>query len=228
MPALNDTLRLLEQHLAPTRQVVHAGELVYSIGGRFESLHVVRTGIVKLVDLTPDGRERLSGLRFRGDWLGFDALAAGVYGCDAVALDTGEVWSLRYDSLLQACAASPPLMQALNGAMSAAIGSEQERMAALCGLGADGRVADFLQRWAGSLASHGLRSDRFGLRVSRAEIGQHLGLTLESVSRAFSRLARERLIAFPERGRREVQITDVAALADFVQRHQVGATEALA
>ena len=42
------------------------------------------------------------GLKFRGDWLGFDGVPP-AYSCDAIAMDTGDVWMIRYDELLAAC-----------------------------------------------------------------------------------------------------------------------------
>ena len=45
-----------------------------------------------------------------------------------------------------------------------------------------------------------------------------MGLTLETVSRALSKLARDKVIAFTEKGRRDVNIPDVTALSAFVQR----------
>jgi CRP/FNR family transcriptional regulator len=88
----------------------------------------------------------------------------------------------------------------------------------VCTLPADARVADFLRYWADSLAKRGMRTDRITLRMTRAEIGNYLGMTLETVSRALSKLARDKIIAFSEKGRRDVQIPDVNALATFVQR----------
>ena len=61
----------------------------------------------------------------------------------------------------------------------------------VCTLPADARVADFLRYWAESLAKRGLRTDQITLRMTRAEIGNYLGMTLETVSRALSKLARE-------------------------------------
>jgi len=63
-----------------------------------------------------------------------------------------------------------------------------------------------------------MRTDQITLRMTRAEIGNYLGMTLESVSRALSKLARDKVIAFVEKGRRDVSIPDVAALSAFVQR----------
>jgi CRP/FNR family transcriptional regulator len=88
----------------------------------------------------------------------------------------------------------------------------------VCTLPADARVADFLRYWADSLAKRGMRTDQFTLRMTRAEIGNYLGMTLETVSRALSKLARDKVIAFAEKGRRDVHIPDVRALSAFVQR----------
>ena len=99
-----DTLRQLQEHVVITRRVLHAGDSLYQSGEDFGSLHVVHSGFFKTINLAADGREQVVGLHFKGDWLGFDGIAAGRYGCDAVALDTGEVWAIPYAALMQACA----------------------------------------------------------------------------------------------------------------------------
>ena len=213
-----ETLKLLEERLAPRRRVVHAGDVVYRAGERFGSLHILNSGFFKLVNLAADGREQVVSLKFRGDWLGFDGIAAGAYSCDAVAMDTGDVWTVRYDELLAACRDCPALLTALHAAMSRQIDHDRESLMSLCTLPADARVAEFLRRWADSLARSGLRSDQITLRMTRAEIGNYLGMTLETVSRALSKLARDDVICFAEKGRRDIRIPDVEALSIFVQR----------
>jgi CRP/FNR family transcriptional regulator len=213
-----DTLRRLEKALAPQRRVVHAGDVVHQAGEQFGMLHVLNSGLVKIVNLSVDGREQVVGLKFRGDWLGFDGIAHGHYTCDAIAMDTGEVWSFRYDALLAACAADPSLLSMLHEAMSRDIARDRDSLMSVCTLPADARVADFLRYWAESLARRGQRTDQITLRMTRAEIGNYLGVTLETVSRALSRLARENVIVFVEKHRREIAIPDVAALSVFVQR----------
>ncbi len=218
-----DTLKLLNEVLAPQRRVIHAGEPIYQGGERFANLYILNSGFVKIVGLSADGREQVVGLKFRGDWLGFDGIADAQYACDAIAMDTGEVWTIRYDALLAACAREPMLLTVLHGAMSREIGRDRDSLMSVCTLPADARVAEFLRYWADSLARCGLRTDQIMLRMTRAEIGNYLGMTLETVSRALSRLARCKLIAFAEKGRREISIPDVGGLADFVQASLVPA-----
>jgi CRP/FNR family transcriptional regulator len=213
-----DVLKLVHDRLQPQRRVLHAGDVVYQAGERFAQLYILNAGFCKIVNSSPDGREQVVGLKFRGDWLGFDGIANGHYACDAVAIDTGEVWTIRYDSLLAACTEHPVLLTVLHEAMSREIARDRDSLMSLCTLPADARVAEFLRYWAQSLAARGLRTDQITLRMSRAEIGNYLGMTLETVSRALSKLARERLIGFAEKGRRDLQIPDVGALEAFVQR----------
>jgi len=213
-----DTLKLLHERLTPRRRVVHAGDVVYGAGERFAHLYILNAGCFKMINLSADGREQVVSLKFRGDWLGFDGIAAGAYSCDAVAMDTGEVWNVRYDEMLAACRDCPELLTVLHEAMSRQIDRDRESLMSLCTLPADARVAEFLRRWAGALARSGLRSDQITLRMTRAEIGNYLGMTLETVSRALSKLARDEVICFAEKGRRDIRIPDVAALSTFVQR----------
>ena len=211
-------LALIETQLSVVRRVVRSGEPVYRAGDTFDSLYVVHAGMFKTVNVSADGREQVVGLHFKGDWLGFDGIADGCFGCDAIAMDTGEVWTIRYDALLAACLEHPALLTALHEAMSREIARDRDSLMSVCTLPADARVADFLRYWADSLAKRGLRTDQITLRMTRAEIGNYLGMTLESVSRALSKLARGNVISFAEKGRRDVQIPDVRALTAFVQQ----------
>jgi CRP/FNR family transcriptional regulator len=216
-PHIAADLELLLASIAVARRVVRAGDVVFEAGSDFEALYVVNAGFFKTVSASEDGREQIVALSFKGDWLGCDGIAAGRYGCDVVAIDTGEVWAVHYGALLCACVAHPQLMQLLHCAMSREIGRDRDFMVSLCTLPADARVAHFLRYWADALAQRGLRTDNITLRMSRAEIGNYLGMTLETVSRALSRLARVDVIRFNETSRRDIHIPRVEALVSFIQ-----------
>ena len=212
-----DTLQLLQEQVPLQRRIVHAGDTLFQAGERFTTLYVLNSGFVKVVNLAGDGRERVVALNFKGDWLGLGGIALGRHNCDAVAIDTGEVWSFRYDDLLIACAREPRLMTLFHAAMSREMGRDRDSMLSMATLPVDARVADFLRGWAGALAERGLRNDCITLRLTRAEIGNYLGMTLESVSRALSLLARESVIRFPEKGRRDIEIPELGALHKFIE-----------
>ena len=213
-----DILEALHDTLAPQRRVVHTGDVAYRGGDSFGCLYILNSGFFKIVNQSADGREQVVGFKFRGDWLGFDGIARGHHVYDAIAMDTGEVWAIPYAALMAACIHQPALLAVLHEAMSREIAPDRDSLMSVCTLPSDARVADFLCYWAASLADRGLRTDQFTLRLTRAEIGNYLGMTLETVSRALSKLARDKVIAFTEKGRRDVSVPDVKALSAFVQR----------
>ncbi|MEP6503286.1 MAG: Crp/Fnr family transcriptional regulator, partial [Betaproteobacteria bacterium] len=165
------TMALITQTLAPQKRLVHAGDVIYRAGDAFDCLYIMNSGLTKIVKLTADGREQVVGVKFRGDWLGLDGIAGSAYGCDAIAMDTGEMWAVRYDALLANCARHPALLTVLHEAMSQAITRDRESLMSVCTLPADARVANFLHDWADALGARGLRTDQITLRMTRAEIG---------------------------------------------------------
>ncbi|WP_213953930.1 helix-turn-helix domain-containing protein [Variovorax sp. dw_954] len=210
-------LQLLQDSVPIQRRVVRSGDVVYQVGQQFNCLYVVSSGFFKMVNLSGDGREQVVSLHFKGDWMGLDGIAENQYGCDAIAMDTGEVWAIRYDALIQAAVRTPALLTAMHGAMSRELVRDHDSMLSLCSQPADARVAGFLRYWADALDQRGLRTDQFTLRMTRAEIGNYLGMTLETVSRALSRLARGDVIRFVEKGRRDIHIPRVEALTSFIR-----------
>lgn len=212
-----ESLALVERHLAYTRRILHAGDTLQLAGDAFTFLHIVKLGSVKAISLAVNGREQLAGVYLKGDWIGFDGISTGTCLSDAYAMDTSEVWTFRYTTLMKTIADVPELLAGLHIAMSGQLARDREWRFALGTLPADARVADFVRAWAKSLNERDLRTDQITLRLTRAEIGSYLGMTLETVSRSFSRLARFGLIRFEDKGRRHFNIPSVRALIDFVE-----------
>jgi CRP/FNR family transcriptional regulator len=77
------------------------------------------------------------------------------------------------------------------------------------------RLAIFLSNLSQRLAALGYSSTDFVMRMSREEIGNYLGLTLETISRLFSRFARDGIIKINQR---EVKILDMRALTELVDK----------
>ncbi len=149
---VDEALRLLAQDVEIQRRVIHAGDTLFRAGDRFHTVYVLRCGACKLTSPGPDGREQLLSLLFKGDWLGLEGIASGYYACDAVAIDTGELWTMRYDALLQTGTRSPAALGLLHAAMSREIVRERQAAVAHFALSADAKVAHFLEQLAERLA----------------------------------------------------------------------------
>ena len=135
-------LRLVQEHLPIQRRIVHADDVIYQAGQRCTHLYIANSGFFKLMNGAADGREQVVALHFKGDWLGFDGLATGQYCCDAIAMDIGEVWSVRYATLVERCTEVPALMNLLHAAMSQEMARDRDFQLNLCTLPADARVAE--------------------------------------------------------------------------------------
>lgn len=192
------------------RRRVRAGQVVYREGDRFEFMYAVRSGTLKTSLMLADGREQVSGFYMAGELMGLDALADGAHASTATAMEDAEVCSIPYVHLSEVAVASAGMQHLVARMMSREIVREQSLMLLLGGMNAEQRLSAFLLDQSRRLNSRGYSPSEFHLRMSRAEIGSYLGVTLETVSRTFSAFHRQGLI---EVDQRHVRIIDMAGLA---------------
>lgn len=200
--------RLDELHFA--RRRVRAGQKVFHHGDRFAFLYAVRSGTFKASLAAPDGRELVTGFHLPGELLGLDALAAGRHASTASALEDGEVCAIPYRQLMEEVGAGgASVYHGLSRMLSREIVREHHLMLLLGGMNAEERLAAFLMNVSQRMQVRGYSSTEFNLRMSRAEIGSLLGLTVETVSRALSAFQRQGLLRVD---RRHISAMDVQRL----------------
>ncbi len=185
---------------------MRAKQYVFRAGQARQSLFLVHAGVFKTCLISEDGREMITGFRLRGDLLGLDALDMPAYTCDAIALDTGEVWELPYARLRDSL---PAFQQQLTSILANEIRRDWNWMLTVGTLSAEQRVVAFLLDLAARMQALGFSARRFTLRMTRAEIGKFLALKLETVTRALSRLQAQGLIGVEGR---DVSIRDSAGM----------------
>lgn len=192
-----------------TPRRMRRGTYLYRAGTTSTALYVVRFGCLKSSLPGDDGEELVLDFPMRGDLLGADALAGQPCATDVQALEDSEVLVLPIADFENACARAPGLRQDLYRHFGVALRKEREHLMRLGGMRAAQRLARFLLELSARFAAFGYSPRAFNLRMSRAEIGSYLGLTLESVSRLFSRMQEDGLIKVHLR---EIELLDVAAL----------------
>ena len=190
----------------PLRRRVQARQALFRAGQACHSLFLVHGGYFKSSVASADGRERVTGLRMRGDILGLESLGLETYACDAIALDVSEVWEIPVSRLAMADARA---QSCLSAQLAAQVRRDWECMLATGTLSAEQRVVDFLLGLSRRHAQMGFSADCLDVRLSRAEIGSYLSLQLETVTRALSHLQALGLIKVE---RRRITINDRQAL----------------
>ena len=170
------------------------------------AVHLVREGTVRCCRLSCEGRRQITRFAGPGDVL---ALVAGTpmdEGAEAVTLV--RTWSAPRAAFEAALKADPGLRDAAFERMARELTQTRDLLMVLGQMNATERTAAFLYR-----AARG--RTELSLPMTREDIADHLGLTLETVSRMLGRLRREGIVDMPRPGL--VRITDAAALDHMAQ-----------
>jgi CRP/FNR family transcriptional regulator, anaerobic regulatory protein len=187
-----------------TRKRVKRGEALLRAGGDFDAVYAVRTGFFKSSVVLEDGRDQVTGFSMAGEILGLDGIDSGRHVADAIALEDSEVCIIpaaRLDDLA--------LQRQLRKVMSRELVRDQGVMTLLGTMRAEERLAAFLINLSQRFVARGFSASEFHLRMTREEIGSYLGLSLETVSRLFSRFQDDGYLAVQQK---HVRILDVAGL----------------
>lgn len=187
------------------RRTLREGETLYRLGDPLKSLYAVRTGTLKTTGLMEDGRVQITGFYLPGELLGIDAINADRHPCSAEALETAEVCEIPYLALAELAHQVPGLQHQLFRIMSREIVEDERLLMMLGRMNAEERLASCLISFSKRHERLGVDGSSLKLSMSRQDLGDYLGLALETVSRLFSRFQEEGLI---EVQGRHVQLRD--------------------
>ncbi len=196
-------------HVISARRSVRRGQYLYRNGDDFSAIYAIRRGFFKTEVLAEDGRDQVTGFQMAGDFLGMDGISGDAHSCNAMALEDSEVCRIPYAELKQLLSTLSALQRHFYKLMSREIVRGQGVMAWLGPLPADKGLAAFLLNISQRLTVRGYSSTEFHLRMTRKEIGSHLGLRLQTVSRTFSRFQDEGFISVQQK---HIRILDMSGL----------------
>lgn len=202
------------------RRRVKAGGTLFHQGSCFRLLYAVRQGSFKSVLMLRGGCGQVTQFPMVGDLLGLDAIGRGLHGSSVVALEDSEVSAVPF----QAVDGQPQAAwsASLCRLMSQELARSTQHMLMLGRPSAEVRAAMFLLELSEAMQARGYSATEFHMRMTRAEIGSYVGLTLETVSRALS--------AFQRRGwvdveKRHITIKSLRILRDFRDQDDEGSEQ---
>jgi len=209
-PVLARTLpagRVTSEYGTGMRRTFAADEEVFAEGDRATSFYKVVSGMVRTYKLLSDGRRQISAFHLPGDIFGLEPGEDHRFGAEAVS-ETRLVVHRREPRAL--AGEDGALAREVVAAMMRDLERAQEHMMLLGRKSARERIVSFLL----ALAERTEDDGSVDLPMSRGDMADHLGLTVESVSRAVTQLERDGLIGLPP-NRRTVVLRDVAALRNL-------------
>ena len=168
-------------------------------------------GAVKIFKLLPDGRQQIVGFLFAGDFVGLAVRDHYAYTVEAITpTRTCRFERRRLEKLM---ARFPAMEQRLRDLASDELAVAQEQMLSLGRKTAAERLAAFLLQLSRRAQRLGLPGNPVMLPMSRADIADYLGLTIETVSRVFTRLKTAGIIRLG--AGHSVELLDSAKLAEL-------------
>lgn len=201
-----DELEALSQHihLAPRQALFRQGD-------RADAVYNVTEGMVRLSRLLPDGRCHVMGFAMVGDFLGLALLEA--HDVTAEALSQTALCRFDRHPFGTLVTGKPHLLQRLHERTGHELSLARDHMTLLSRRTAEEKVASFLLSLRERYARIGLTSVTVALPMGRQDIADHLGLTIETVSRLLTRLDREKVILIVPGGVRLVDLGRLEHLA---------------
>lgn len=202
--------RMLEG-VAVVPELFRKGEALFHAGEPMRALYMVRSGAVKSCLVSQDGSEQVIGFHGLGELVGLEGFADGRYASSVVALDTTSVCAVGLDDL-RLWGQRTREIHALSMQMMACAIRERNGLLGLIGgaKSAEQRLASFLLQVAEKQRACGYSATVVALPMSRRDIASHLGLTVETICRLFTRM---RACGMIEARRNEVTLLDPEALA---------------
>ena len=163
---------------------LEAREILFHQGDPARYVYTVTAGTARLIRVLADGRQAAIGFRFAGDLIGYGAGEEYAFGAEALTpITVCRMERKRLEAMFQRY---PRLERRFRELAAAELAASQDHIMALGRFTAEERVAAFLLVLIGAQEKRGRHGPVFDLPATRADIGEFLGLTLETVSRAIS------------------------------------------
>lgn len=182
------------------------GNEIFAEGDDSDVFYKVISGVVRICKFLGDGRRQIEAFHVEGDVFGFELGATHTLSAEAVSNCTLVCYRRRGVEVL-AQKDQTVTRQLFHYAMQG-LSRAQGHSLLLGRRGAAEKVAAFLLDWAGRSGQ-----DVVNLAMSRQDIADYLGLTIETVSRTLSQLERDKMIAFSNV--RQIQLKKIEALEDL-------------
>ena len=203
------------------KRPISRGDHLFRTGDTFQNLYAVRSGSLKTYATSEDGQEQVMGFHLPGELVGLDAIADGQHPLSAKALETTSICEIPFPQLETLSGQLPSLQHQLLRVMSQEIRDDEQNMVVLGQKSAEERLAAFLLSLSKRFQRRGFSPNQFNLSMSRGDIGNYLGLALETVSRLFTRFQNEGLLRVD---RKHIELLDVHQLQVFAgstcEKHQ--------
>ncbi len=176
------------------KKPIHKNDELFKAGEELRCLYAIRSGTIKTYTITEQGEEQITAFHLAGDIVGFDAINTGQHQSFAQALETSMVCEIPYETLDVLAGKMSSLRQQMMRLMSNEICGDQNMIVLLSKKSAEERLAAFIYDLSCRFGERGFSPKEFRLSMTRGDIGNYLGLTVETISRLLGRFQKSKII----------------------------------
>lgn len=194
-------------HAASSVIQVAEGREVFAEGDEADLFYKVISGVVRVCKFLNDGRRQIEAFHVAGDVFGLELSGEHIHSAEAVS--DCKLIAYRRRNVENLAESDRSVGRQLWQFAMLNFAQAQQHALLLGRRGAAEKVASFLLSWA----THSKDRRVINLAMTRQDIADYLGLTIETVSRSFSQFERDGLIALPNS--REVRLKNMDALEEL-------------
>lgn len=208
--------RLGELEQIISHRLFAPGQSIFEEGQPADYVFNLSGGNIRLYKLLADGRRQITGFLHPGDFLGLVTQATYAYGAEAI--DSVELCCMRIIDLERLMRDIPSVRDRLIDMSRDELVAAQEQMLLLGCKSAREKVLSFLYMRARHESENDeVQAAAFDLPMTRQDIADYLGLTIETVSRTFTLLREEGLIELPTAQHVEIPSLDAVEAAANIE-----------
>lgn len=174
----------------------HRGDVIFEQAETLQHVFLITEGIIKLYRALPNGNRQILGFLGPGDVLGGIKLGTAAYST-AQAITKSRVCAFDRPAFLRLLNTRSDLCFTMLITATDEIEAHNDQIILIARKRVTERLASFLLTLASRWRTDGRSDIRVELPMSRADIADHLGSTVESISRTFTRLRKSGLIETP-------------------------------
>jgi CRP/FNR family nitrogen fixation transcriptional regulator len=194
-------------HTAGTVIHVAEGQEIFAEGDESDTFYKVVSGVVRVCKFLSDGRRQIEEFHVAGEMFGFEIGTERVMSAEAINDCT--LVSYRRRNIEQLAQKDETVSRQLFQFAMRSLAQAQHHALLLGRRGAAEKVASFILGWVERCAGDNM----VHLAMTRQDIADYLGLTIETVSRSLSQFERDGVIALPST--RDLKVLNPVALEDM-------------
>lgn len=187
-------------------------EILVTKNTEFTKFFIIHSGALKTYVNTIDNIEQINGFYLPGDIIGLDSISTKKYNNNIKALTNTLVCELKYEELMSLIEVNKKVRDMVLNLLSIDILNYQKLVLCYSQKKADERLAIFIHSLYLRYQQRGHSSLNIKLAMSRSDIANYLGLTIETVSRCLSKFQEKNILSVKGK---YLFIKDLNALIDL-------------